>query len=67
MDKDFEDYKDFDMSGAVRGIPEHIRKLQARKREEAVSNLFEPDVCDLLIKHKDEKERINAMLRLLLV
>lgn len=73
MDKDYEDYKNFDMSGAKRGIPPIIKKLQQSNREInssiELSNLFENDVLEamkLRANRPQELLHINAVLRVLL-
>lgn len=72
MDKDYQDYKDFDMSGATRGIPPQIARLQAKHKTEQIQSevdLIEPDVWQLLRqKASDPQEiaKVNGVLRALL-
>lgn len=72
MDKDYQDYKDFDMSGAKRGIPPQVARLQAKHKAEHTqsdTDLIEPDVWQLIRKHAQNPTqiaKINGVLRTML-
>ncbi|OOR85822.1 hypothetical protein B0181_11890 [Moraxella caviae] len=67
MDKDYQEYKDFDMTGAIRGIPPQIARLQAKnqtnvKTEQA--RLLDDDVMAWVVRQdQDTKNIINQMIR----
>lgn len=69
MDKD---YQDFDMTGAKRGIPPQIARLQVQNKAKAEIDerlLIEPDVWQLILKKADnatEIARVNQVLRAML-
>lgn len=76
MDKDYQEYKDFDMTGAVRGIPPQVARIQAKNRAKNQTQeplnfieIFEPDVQELISKLKDKQtlEDINGFLRVYLL
>lgn len=60
MDKDYQDYKDFDMSGATRGTPPHIAKLKANS-----DNAWLDEDLSVWIANQDSttKRHINEMIR----
>lgn len=73
MDKDYMDYKDFDMSGAKRGIHPIIARLQQNNSSEVppmdLSNLFETDILEAMKSRANRPQEllhINAVLRALL-
>lgn len=62
IDKDYEDYKDFDMSGATRGIHPIIKAKQAENQ--AQKQGFDEDILDWISKQdKDTRDYINGMVR----
>lgn len=66
MDKDYQEYKDFDMSGAVRGVPPQIARLQAKaKAEREQKTLIDDDVWQLIQQSQDPRkaDKINGVLR----
>lgn len=75
MDKDYQEYKDFDMTGATRGIPPQIARLQAKRKAEREQqgqseiSPIEPDVWQLILKKANnatEMAKINQVLRIML-
>lgn len=75
MDKDYQDDKDFDMTGATRGIPPQIARRQAKHKTEQEPSaqgefsLIEPDVWQLIRQNADKASQIakvNGVLRLML-
>lgn len=70
MDKDYQEYKDFDMSGATRGVPVQIARLQAIQSEPSSDiHLIEPDVWQLIRQHAQNPvqiAKINGVLRTML-
>lgn len=60
MDKDYQDYKDFDMSGATRGTPPQIAKLKANS-----DNAWLDEDLSVWIAKQDSttKRHINEMIR----
>lgn len=69
MDKDYQDYKDFDMTGATRGIPPQIARLQKQSETPSDSHLIEPDVWQLIRQNAGNPvqiAKINTVLRAML-
>lgn len=67
MDKDYQDYKDFDMTGATRGIPPQIARLQAKYQAEASneqSKVLDDDVLAwACTQDQSTRHYINEMIR----
>lgn len=61
MDKDYDDYKDFDMTGATRGIPTPIARLQKQAQIQPEPSLIDPDVWQLIKAKADDKQKIADM------
>lgn len=69
MDKDYEDYKDFDMSGATRGLHPHIARLKQKNALSASQPVeaIEADVWQLIKQHNNAQDmaKMNRMIRVL--
>lgn len=61
MDKDYEIYKDFDMTGAKRGIPSHIAQLQVQSK--AHHTLDDDVMAWLSVQDEVTKRHINDVIR----
>ncbi|STZ13735.1 Uncharacterised protein [Moraxella caviae] len=62
MDKDYQEYKDFDMTGAIRGIPPQIARLQAKnqtnvKTEQA--RLLDDDVMAWVVRQDPRYQKYH--------